>query len=468
MSSPDEQQDPPDFFQDLQYNEFFPFRGSGVPRYMQWDLGTTAAPHTPAPALVLAPMPLPVPAPTSGPAVVGVVLAREQEGERGEFTHGVIHMLEMERPVGRQRAIGRHLPPTPAPGPAQLTIPASAITPAATPPAAPPATPPAVTALVKLKKKEIKTIKTRARMNLHCTMLQMEVPYEKFKTPKAHEEMVTSMSHTRRLFKTYASHNILNALNLRLPPAERANVVQGYLSGLNFLHKVEMVDRIEVTHFLEADYLIDMIVDVVWQEGLYVDIDTERLDCVFGLAGAAVHNALKAYHEGTYEKVDASAEQFYDTYSSIIVLINRIRLDDVLRERLYVLTHFFMIAKSRVYFDAISTKMCRSSEHQRIPDLKSQLKAQDKKCSQLSGNGRHQGRSLNTSVIVTPRKFASCNQLAVTNALYIKNIYDIQEDSNALKFSTTFEVHKLANLLGNGGKDVRLSQDDQSIATCAE
>jgi hypothetical protein len=49
--------------------------------------------------------------------------------------------------------------------------------------------------------------------------------------------------------------------------------------------------------------------------------------------GAAVHNAIKAYREGTYENVDASAEQFYDTYNSIMVLIRRIRLDDALREQ---------------------------------------------------------------------------------------------------------------------------------------
>jgi hypothetical protein len=78
---------------------------------------------------------------------------------------------------------------------------------------------------------------------------------------------------------------------------------------------------------------MNMIVDVIWQEGLYPDIDLENLDCVFGLAGAAVHNAIKAYREGTYENVDASAEQFYDTYNSIMVLIRRIRLDDALRER---------------------------------------------------------------------------------------------------------------------------------------
>ncbi|KAG1900887.1 uncharacterized protein F5891DRAFT_979790 [Suillus fuscotomentosus] len=142
-----------------------------------------------------------------------------------------------------------------------------------------------------------------------------------------------SMSHTRRLFKTDTSHNILNTLNLPLPPVEMANVVKGHLSRLNFLHKAEIVDGIKVTHFLEANYLIDMIIDVVWLQGLYVDINRKRLDCVSSLAGAAVHNALKAYHKGIYKNVNASTEQFYDIYSSIIVLINRIRLDDVSRER---------------------------------------------------------------------------------------------------------------------------------------
>jgi hypothetical protein len=66
---------------------------------------------------------------------------------------------------------------------------------------------------------------------------------------------------------------------------------------------------------------MNMIVDVIWQEGLCPNIDLENLNCVFSLVGAAVHNAIKAYHEGTYENIDASAEQFYNTYNSIMVLI---------------------------------------------------------------------------------------------------------------------------------------------------
>lgn len=40
----------------------------------------------------------------------------------------------------------------------------------------------------------------------------------------------------------YASHNILNALNLHLLPVERADVVKGHLSGLNFLCKAEIAN----------------------------------------------------------------------------------------------------------------------------------------------------------------------------------------------------------------------------------
>ncbi|KAG1895256.1 uncharacterized protein F5891DRAFT_1194311 [Suillus fuscotomentosus] len=116
------------------------------------------------------------------------------------------------------------------------------------------------------------------------------------------------------LWVTNVSHNIFNTLNLHLSPVERADVVKGHLSRLNFLHKAEIVDDIE-------------------PQGLYVDINRKRLDCVSSLAGAAVHSALKAYHEGIYENVNTSTEQFYNIYSSIIALINRIRLDDVLKER---------------------------------------------------------------------------------------------------------------------------------------
>ncbi|KAG2046194.1 hypothetical protein BDR06DRAFT_977668 [Suillus hirtellus] len=163
-----------------------------------------------------------------------------------------------------------------------------------------------------------------SRSTVIVTDVVRDVPYETFETPRVHEEMVTAMSHMRRLFKTYATHNIQDALHLRLPPAERAIVVKAHLSGLEFLHKVEIVDGVKVTHFFKAKYLINMMVDVIWQWGLYHNINLEKLDCAFGLTGAAVHNALKVFREGTYEDVEVSADQFYDTYNAIMMLIKEI------------------------------------------------------------------------------------------------------------------------------------------------
>jgi Domain of unknown function (DUF6532) len=76
-----------------------------------------------------------------------------------------------------------------------------------------------------------------------------------------------------------------------------------------------------------------MIVDVIWQKGLHEYIDPLRLDSTIALAGAALQNALKAYRTGRFKSIDASAEQFYDTYHAILVLIDSILADPALKLR---------------------------------------------------------------------------------------------------------------------------------------
>jgi hypothetical protein len=84
---------------------------------------------------------------------------------------------------------------------------------------------------------------------------------------------------------------------------------------------------------LEADYFVKMIIDVIWQKGLHEYINPVQLDSVMALSGAAVHNALKAHHMGRFDSINASAEQFYDVYHAILVLIDRIWADPALRAR---------------------------------------------------------------------------------------------------------------------------------------
>ncbi|KAG1834929.1 hypothetical protein F4604DRAFT_1944787 [Suillus subluteus] len=82
--------------------------------------------------------------------------------------------------------------------------------------------------------------------------------------------------------------------------AHKAAVVPTLLKNLNYLHKLELHDdNIEQYWLLEAQYFVDMIIDVVWQKGLYKYINPLQLDSAITLAGAAVHNALKAYCMGT-------------------------------------------------------------------------------------------------------------------------------------------------------------------------
>jgi hypothetical protein len=76
-----------------------------------------------------------------------------------------------------------------------------------------------------------------------------------------------------------------------------------------------------------------MMVDVIWQKGLHEYIDPLRLDSAIALGGAAVRNALKAHRTGRFESIDASAEEFSETYNEILALIDRIRADPVLSAR---------------------------------------------------------------------------------------------------------------------------------------
>lgn len=76
-----------------------------------------------------------------------------------------------------------------------------------------------------------------------------------------------------------------------------------------------------------------MLVDVIWQKGLHNYIDLDWLDSAIALGGAAVRNALKAHRTGRFESVDTSAEDFCETYNKILVLIDRIQADPILKER---------------------------------------------------------------------------------------------------------------------------------------
>ncbi|KAG2029025.1 hypothetical protein BDR03DRAFT_1019000 [Suillus americanus] len=150
------------------------------------------------------------------------------------------------------------------------------------------------------------------------------------------------MANVWQLFRDYATIIIQTELGLCLPiysehgeeVAHKATVVPELLKDLNFLHKIELDGNgIEQCRLLEADYFVEMIVHVVWQKGLHRYIDPARLDSAMALGGAAVHNAVKAHRTGRFDSVDASAEQFYDVYQSILGLIDRIRADPALRAR---------------------------------------------------------------------------------------------------------------------------------------
>ncbi|KAG2097748.1 uncharacterized protein F5147DRAFT_656286 [Suillus discolor] len=215
---------------------------------------------------------------TSRMLVIGITIPHKRKSERGEFTQGIIHELRTSQTVGwlGMCLVNQHLPPMPAlvPAPAPAPVPQPALPP-----------PPETTAQVpNVSNNEGRTlcrqhenkrvaVLDKALKKAHISIIG-QVQYKPFKKKSVHEELMTCM------------------LN-----------VQQYL-------------------LLEADHFVEMIVDVIWQKGLYD---------VIALAGAALQNALKAYQMGRFKSVDALAEQFYDTYKVILVLIDSIQADPALK-----------------------------------------------------------------------------------------------------------------------------------------
>ncbi|KAG1879756.1 hypothetical protein F4604DRAFT_1679347 [Suillus subluteus] len=234
---------------------------------------------------------------------------------------------------------------------------------------------------VELTRAKVLSIKERAKYELRRVMLQKEgvaptrkkrartvkkalrvgrivvvghVKYKPFETRKVKEEMVSWMSNTRRLFKDYAIHNIQKNLGLHLPIEQQGAevhhkkmLVLTLLESLDFLHKFKYDDSgTLVCYAFEADWFVDMIVDVIYLNGLHQHLNAENFDAVFGLAGAAAFNALSCFKKGVYENIDASTEQFCDPYSRIVAMMQLIQRDNAKKERLMWLCNL-IIARGR-------------------------------------------------------------------------------------------------------------------------
>ncbi|KAG1814013.1 uncharacterized protein BJ212DRAFT_1300874 [Suillus subaureus] len=207
---------------------------------------------------------------------------------------------------------------------------------------------------VELTRAEVLSIKERAKYKLQCVMLQKEgvapthkkcartvkkalrvgriavvghVKYKPFKTRKVKEEMVSWMSNTHHLFKDYAIHNIQKDLGLHLPIEQ-----QGAKDNRGTL----------VCYVFEADWFMDMIINVIYLNGLHQHVNTENFDTVFSLTGAVAFNALSCFKKGIYKNIDASTEQFCDLYSRIVTMIKLIQCNNTKKERLMWLCNFII------------------------------------------------------------------------------------------------------------------------------
>ncbi|KAG1862635.1 hypothetical protein F4604DRAFT_1674212 [Suillus subluteus] len=294
------------------------FTGYGVPRYMQWDLGAAEAPQAenaeqqPVPgvvnehqALLLAPAS--TPAPNNVEAESSESLDSDSEDDQTipvELTRAEVLSIK-EKAKNELR---------------RIMLQKEGVAPT--------------------REKRAKTVKKALKVGRIAVV--GHVKYTPFETQKVKEEMVSWMSSIRRLFKEYAIYNIQKDLSLRLPIEQQGaevphkkRLVPTLLQSLDFLHKFAYDDSgTLVCYPLEAEWFVNMIVDVIFLNGLHPYVNAENFDSVFGLAGAAAYNALSCFKKGTYKNVDASAEQFCDPYGRVIALIKLIRSDDTKRARL--------------------------------------------------------------------------------------------------------------------------------------
>ncbi|KAG1830762.1 hypothetical protein EV424DRAFT_1343302 [Suillus variegatus] len=69
--------------------------------------------------------------------------------------------------------------------------------------------------------------------------------------------------------------------------------------NLDFIYKFEYDDRgTLVCHTFKADWFMNMIVDVIFLNGLHLHLNMKNIDTVFGLAGAAAFNTLSYFRKG--------------------------------------------------------------------------------------------------------------------------------------------------------------------------
>ncbi|KAG2363759.1 hypothetical protein BDR07DRAFT_1375532 [Suillus spraguei] len=238
---------------------------------------------------------------------------------------------------------------------------------------------------VELTRAEVLSIKERAKYELQHVMLQKEgvtptrkkrartvkkalrvgriavvghIKYKPFETRKVKEEMVLWMSNTRHLFKDYAIHNIQKDLGLCLLIEQQGAKVQHkktlvptLLESLDFLHKFKYDDSgTLVCYVFKADWFMDMIVDVIYLNGLHQHLNAENFNAVFSLAGAAVFNTLSCFKKGVYKNINAFTEQFCDPYSRIVAMMQLIQCNNAKKERLMWLCNL-IIAHGREILD---------------------------------------------------------------------------------------------------------------------
>ncbi|KAG1831936.1 hypothetical protein F4604DRAFT_1695006 [Suillus subluteus] len=212
---------------------------------------------------------------TLGPQIVGVTIPHEREVGHREFSCGVIYNTSSRLTFTSDAIIGtctrttttsthapnrnRNHPHTSASASSNSVF------------------------IVELNKSTIKAIKVATKDELCPEMMQ--------------GRDVVPLSSRKR--GTLIDNTVMKARISVIGPApgeemaHKAAVVPTLLKNLNYLHKLELY------WLLEAQYFVDMIIDVVWQKGLYKYINPLQLDSAITLAGAAVHNALKAYCMGT-------------------------------------------------------------------------------------------------------------------------------------------------------------------------
>ncbi|KAG1785754.1 uncharacterized protein HD556DRAFT_1450406 [Suillus plorans] len=142
---------------------------------------------------------------------------------------------------------------------------------------------------------------------------------------------LTKITNTlRNVFKNTARTVVLSAYDLELDIwdtsceiTHKRNIVPMLTTHLQCLFKMQEMTIggvLKNVPVLEHTGLIRVVMDILWVNGFYKDLDLQdlqSLDGAIALAGAAICSAIQEYEMGVWKRIDFSTAKSKSTYTSI-------------------------------------------------------------------------------------------------------------------------------------------------------